>query len=281
MYYDSYKGDLRLPELGKADRAIYNGLIAVTTVATVAGILAFLLLFLVVVYPLTDPNVAGVSHTLSIFGIIGFGVLMGLIINGLVVGRARRYPIFGAPGVTYGGPEWTQVYPLLMPTRQAPEQVRRLVRDGRQIVLIMAAGVLLAAFVFATSILSGNLLYRDGSVRVLWGPGWEMVHYAPENVEQIEVVQFQPRGGKSGLSQWRIDIHYQMDDGRAYSFQISDDAFQRDGQQSQVELLAEILGSYPKEIITFYDQGMIPRIVFDQGYSQEDQGILEELFGLR
>lgn len=279
MYDSSYKGNLKLPELGKRDRAIYNVLIALGVALTVGGIVGYLLLILVFQYPLRDPNVAGVSNAMGVLGIILYGCIMGLIVNGLLTGRGRKYPIFGAPGVTYGGPEWTPVYPLLMPTRDAPEQVRRLVREGRQVVGVMAAGVLLSAFVLATCVLSGNFLDRDGSVRVIWGPGWEMSHYAPEDVEEIEVVQFRYRGRRSGLSEWRMDIHYQMDDGRTYTFQVADGAFQRDGEQSQVELLAEILRIYPEGKVEFYDQGHIPEIVRDQRYSPEDQKLLEELFG--
>ena len=37
MYYASYEGDLKQPELGRRDRAIYNVLIAVLSAAGVAG----------------------------------------------------------------------------------------------------------------------------------------------------------------------------------------------------------------------------------------------------
>ncbi len=280
MYYSSYEGGLRLPELGTLDRAVYNVLIAVLTVLTVGGVLGFLLLFLVIVYPLTEPNVAGVSHTAGVFGLILFSVLMAIVIGALVTGLARKYPIFGEAGVTYGAPEWTPVYPLVMPTRQAPERVRRLVREGRLIAGLVAVGILLAGFVFATSVLSGNLLYRDGSVRVLWGPGWEMVHYQPEDVTAVSVVQFRPTGRGSARSEWRIDFELEMQDGRYYRFHVTDGEFQKDGELSRVKLLAEILDCYTEAKVTFYDSGHLPDVVHDQQYSVEDQQILEELFGI-
>lgn len=281
MYYSSYKGNLKLPELGKRDRAIYNVLIALGVALTVGGIVLFLLLILVFQYPLEDPSVAGVRNTASVLGIILYGVIMGLIVNGLLTGRGRKYPIFGAPGVTYGGPEWTPVYPLLMPTRQAPEGVRKLVREGRQIVGIMAAGVLLSAFVFSTCMLSGDFLYRDGSLRVVWGTGWEMAAYQPEDVAEIRVGQSRPSGRGATLKDWRIQLDYTMNDGKEFHFLVVDGEFQKDGEQSRIELLAQLLESYPEGVVKFYDQGMIPRIVFDQGYSPKDQRILEELFGVR
>ena len=280
MYDPSYKGNLKLPELGKRDRAIYNVLIALGVALTVGGIVLYPLLIFVFQYPLGDPNVAGVRNAMGILGIILYGGIMGLIVNGLLTGRGRKYPIFGAPGITYSGPEWTPVYPLLMPTRQAPEEVRRLVREGRQIVGIMAAGVLLSAFLFSTCILSGDFLYRDGSLRVVWGTGWEMAAYQPEDVAQIRVEQSRSSGRGAAFKDWRIRLDYTMNDGREYHFLVVDGEFQKDGEQSRVELLAQVLERYPEGVVQFCDQGMIPRIVFDQGYSPEDQRILEELFGV-
>lgn len=281
MYRASYEGGLKLPELGPLDRACYAVLIAVTLAGAVGGVVGFLILLLVVQYPLTEPNVAGVANAGSVFCILIFGILMGLIVYALVEGRTRKYPIFGAAGVTYGAPEWTPVYPLLMPVKSAPEQVRQAVHQAREIVCFMGAGLVLAAFVFATAVFSGNMLYDDGSVRVLWGPGWEIAHYAPEDVAEIEVVQFRTSGGKSGAGKWRIDVQYKMDDDRLYRFMVCDGAFREDGERSQVELLAQVLDSYPNAKITFYDRGYIPDVVRDQQYSQQDQEILEKLFGVQ
>ena len=277
MYYASYEGDLKLPELGRWDRAIYNVLIAVLSAAGVAGAAVLVAMFLLFPYPLQDAAVAGVAHSLNTFGVILFPALMMLIVWGLQTGRGRKYPILGAPGVSYDGP----VYPLLMPTRQAPEQIRSLVREGRVVALVMAAGVLLAAFVFATTWLSGNFLYRDGSLRVVWGTGWEMAAYEPEDVAEVRVEQNQSSGRHAYTADWRIQLDYTMNDGREFSFLVVDGEFQKDGERSRVEILAQVLDSYPEGTVQFHDQGMIPRIVFDQGYSPEDQMLLEELFGVR
>lgn len=281
MYDSSYEGNLKLPELGKRDRTVYHVLIGVLSAAGVGGVAVLLAMFLMFPYPLGDPGVAAVNHTLNIFGIIIFAVLLALIVWGLRTGRGRRYPIFGEAGIIYGGPEWTPVYPLLMPTRQAPEKVRYLVREGRQIAGIMAAGVLLAAFVFATTWRSGNFLGRDGSLRVVWGPGWEMACYEPEDVAEIRVDQTRSSGRRSYGSDWRIQLDYTMNDGKKYYFLVVKGEFQQGGEVSQVEILAELLQCYPEGIVRFQDRGMIPRIVFDQGYSEQEQGMLEDLFGIR
>lgn len=281
MYRATYEGGLKLPELGALDRAIYAILVSVTMLGTVGAFAAFWILFNKL--PMMDPAVAGVDHTLSIFGILIFVILMGLVISALIHGWMCRFPIFGTAGVTYGAPEWTPVFPLLMPTREAPEQVKRDVREGRQIVLMMAAGVLLSAFVFATSMFSGNLLNRDGSVRVLWGPGWEMLHYQPEDVAEVTVELDRSGSGRRSMStpKWYIRLSYRMDDDRLYSFQVTDAEFRKDEDQSQVELLARILDNYTEAKVTFVNGGRISAVIRDQQYSMEDQLIMEELFGVK
>lgn len=277
MYKSAYPGGLKLPELGKLDRAIYLVVITVTLLGAVGGGLAFLPL--IMRHHFTDPAVAGVENSFSVFGLLLFVLLMGLVIHALIQGLTRKYPIFGAPGVAYGGPEWTPVYPLVMPTGDAPEQVRQDVKQGRQMVLYLLAGVILAAFIFATSLLSGDILYEDGSMRVLCGPGWEVAQYQPDQVEEVTVAISQSSARTLGRI-WRMELRYKMDDDRIYTFFVTDEAFREGPERSQVELLMKILNRYPDAEIFVSNWDRLDNLIHDQQYSESDRQLLMELFGV-
>jgi hypothetical protein len=201
------------------------------------------------------------------------------VIGPLIQARIRQYPIFGRSDIAYGTEEYTPIYPLLMPSGDAPEEVRNAVREGRQSAAFLLAGVLLAVFVFAVSMLSGNLLDMDGGVRMLWGMGWEMESYEPEEVCEVTVVFHRPSGSPRSFStrKAKITLKFRMEDDRLYEFGV--DSFRRDSGLTQVELLEQILSRYPGADIRFQGEELLSQVVRDQGYSQTDQRILMELVG--
>ena len=264
-----------MPELGALDRCVYALLIALTLLGAVLMVPVFLTLENRI--PFDAPAVVAYSNRMGILGVFLACILMVLVISALIGGCTRKFPIFGAAGVPYGGPEWTPVYPLLMPTRDVPEQVRRDVREGRQIAALLLAGVLLAGVVFGVSLLSGNRLDGDGGIRWLWGFGWECEHYEPEDVEQVTVV-ISRVGSNRGLSTKRCEIvlDIQTADERVHSFFLRD--FRKNGDSSQVALLKQVLECYDGAQLLLGNGHLLEELFCDQQYSPEDMAILGELF---
>lgn len=277
MYKSSYPGGLKLPELSSVDKTVYAALLGVTCLGSAGAVTAFLLLWQKL--PLTDPAVAGFANSMGILGMVIAGLLMALVIGQLFRARIREYPIFGRTDISYGSEAYTPIYPLLMPTGNAPEEIKRTVREGRQSACFLLAGVILAVFVFAVSMLSGNLLDMDGGVRILWGPGWELESYEPEEVDEVTVVFHRPSGSPRSYSprKAKITLKYRMEDDRLYEFEVN--SFRRDSGLTQVELLEQILSRYPGAQIRFQGEQLLSQVVRDQGYSQTDQRILMELIG--
>lgn len=276
MYRANYSGGLRMQELGRLDRAIYGMVILLLLVF--GGLMIPVFLMLENQIPFLDTTVIGYSNRAGILGLALACVLIGFVIAALIGGRTRKFPIFGAAGVTYGGPEWTPVYPLLMSTRNAPEEVRKIVREGRQLVCIPLAGALIAAAIFGVSLCSGNRLFEDGSIRWLWGFGWEVERFEPEDVEQV-TVSVRHAGSSRGISErkYEIVLEFQMTDDRTCSFFLRD--FRRDGIVSQVGLLEQLLRRYEDAELIFEGGGHFAELIQDQQYPPEDQAILRELFG--
>lgn len=271
MYKSSYPGGLKLPELGKLDRVVYLMLIAASVLSAVGGTAAFLLLYEKVHF--VSPEVIGFSNRAGMFGWLTAVILIGLVAFLLIEGFQRKYPIFGVPGITYGGAEWTPVYPLLMPTADAPEQVRQDVRQGREIVCFMLVGVVLAVALLAVSLPSGHRLQADGSVHVIWGCGWEVKEYRPENVEELTVsVRLVGRHSK----EYELLLEYKMDDDRYYEFFVRE--FRNDGETSPISLLVDVLHCYPETDIVCENGGRIPELVYDQQYNDQEERLLIELF---
>ena len=201
---------------------------------------------------------------------------MIIVIHQLIRGRIRKYPIFGVKGISYGGETYTPVYPLLMPTANAPEEVKQKVREGRQLALFLPVGILLAVILFTSSLLGGHRLDADGGVRVLWGPGVEVLSYEPEEVRQVTIA-FRTHRGKYGISPAKayIVVKIQTEDDRHYQFRL--DEFRKDGEQTQVEQLKRILDRYTGADLRFQGEKLLEDVVRDQGYSQADHRILLEL----
>lgn len=271
MYQSSYPGGLKLPELGTLDRAVYLTLIAASVLGTIGATAAFLLLYEKVHF--VSPEVIGFSNRAGAFGWLAAVILMVLVIYALIEGFQRKYPIFGAPSVTYGGAEWTPVYPLLMPTADAPEQVKQDIRQGRETVCFLLAGIVLAAALFCVSLSSGHRLHADGSVHVIWGCGWEVKEYRPENVEELTVsVRLVGRHSK----EYELCLEYKMDDDRLYEFFVRE--FRDDGETSPIALLVDVLRCYPEADIDCLNGGRIPDLVYDQQYNDKEERLLIELF---
>lgn len=271
MYKSSYEGGLKLPELGKLDRGIYLTLIPVSVLSAVGATIAFFLLYEKVHF--VSPEVIGFANRAGILGWMAVMVLMVLVTGALIGGFNREFPIFGAPGVTYGGPEWTQVYPLLMPTADAPEQVKRDVRQGRETIGFLLAGIVLAGALFGVSLQSGDRLHADGSVHVIWGFGWEVKEYQPENVEEV-MVSLEAMGRRP--RKYEVVLKYKMDDDRVYEFCVRE--FRDDGETSPIALLVKALSCYPDADIDFINGGRMPDLVCDQQYNEEEERLLIELF---
>lgn len=274
MYKLSYPGGLKLPELSTRDRVIYLTLIVLSILGAVGATVAFLLLYEKVHF--VSAEVIGFANRAGVFGWLATVTLMVLVSTAMIAGSNRKFPIFGAPGVTYGGPELTPVYPLLMPTADAPEQVKQDVRHGRETVCFLLAGVVLAAALFGVSLLSGNRLHADGSVHVIWGFGWEVKSYKPENVEAVTV---SVKGMGRYNKKYEVVLKYKMDDDRLYEFCVRE--FRDDGETSPVALLVNVLREYPEADITFINGGRIPDLVLDQQYDNREERLLYELFSGR
>lgn len=271
MYKSSYPGGLKLPELSTRDRVIYLTLIVLSILGAVGATVAFLLLYEKVHF--VSVEVIGFANRAGVFGWLAVVTLMVLVSAALIAGFNRKFPIFGAPGVTYGGPELTPVYPLLMPTADAPEQVKRDVRQGRETVCFLLAGALLAAVLFGVSLLSGNRLHADGSVHVIWGFGWEVMEYQPENVEEVTVSL---EGMGKHPRKYEVVLNYKMDDDRLYEFCVRE--FRDDGETSPIALLVDVLRCYPEADIDCLNGGRIPDLVHDQQYNDKEERLLIELF---
>lgn len=275
MYQSSYEGGLRLPELGTRDRVIYLTLMAACVLSIVGATSAFLLFYEKVHF--VSPEVIGFANRTGLLGWCAVCCIILLLeLCPLIEGFNRKYPIFGAPGVTYGSPKWTQVYPLLMPRQDVPEEVRPGLRRARETVCFMLAGVVLVGVLFGVSLLSGNRLQEDGSVHVLWGFGWEVMDYQPEDVAEVTVsVKSTGRYDKK----YKVFLDYKMDDDRLYQFCVRE--FRDDGETSPVALLVNVLRCYPEADIRFVNGGRIPDLVYDQQYDDKEERLLMELFSGR
>lgn len=277
MYRSSYSGGLRMPELGRLDRVIYG--LGITVLAGLGALMIPVFLIFENRVPFADQAIVAYSNRAGILGFFLSFLLMGLVVWAFAGGRFRKFPIFGVSGVAYGEPEWNPVYPLLMSTRNQPEHVKRAVWEGRQLVYIFTVTALAAVLIFGISLLSGNRLCSDGSIRWIWGFGWEAECFVPEEVEQV-TVRNQLVGSNRGISsrRYEITVEFRTEDDRIHSFLLRD--FRKDGELSQVGFLAQVLDCYQDADLTFLNGEHLNDLIRDQQYSAEDQVILLELFGV-
>ena len=194
---------------------------------------------------------------------------------------AWKYPILGAPGVSYGGEEWDPVYPMLLKDPDAPEAVKKAVNTARTNLVLWGVAWVAAALVLVLWAGGGTRLYPDGSIRTTVGFGEVTAAYAPEQIERIFLEVEKPSSrNRSPGEWWELKLTFRTQDNELIEFCVHDFAADPSGG-SEIDRLRELLERYPADILRFENGEDLGRLYGRYEYDQEDQQYLEELFGVR
>ncbi len=190
-----------------------------------------------------------------------------------------KYPILGAPGVSYGGEAWDPIYPILMKDPDAPEAVKKAVNTARTKLMLWGVAWVAAALVLVLWAGGGTRLYPDGSIQTTVGFGEVTERYAPEDIDRVFVTVTYSTGRRGYGTPRNPDLMLKLRtlDNQIIEFCLKD--FRIPEGESELETLENILERYPEEKRR-YENGAYLYLFRGLGrFDDREMTYLENLFG--
>lgn len=191
-----------------------------------------------------------------------------------------KYPILGAPGVSYGGGEWDPIYPMFLKDPDAPEAVKKAVNTARTKLMLWGVAWVAAALVLVLWAGGGTRLYPDGSVQTTVGFGEVTEHYAVEDIDRVFVTVTYSTGRRRYGTPRDPDLMLKLrtSDNQIIEFCLKD--FCIPEGMSELEALESVLENYPEEKRRYENGEYLYLFLGLDRFDGGELDRLEELFGV-
>lgn len=192
-----------------------------------------------------------------------------------------KYPIFGVPGVSYGGEEWDPIYPMLMKDPNAPESVKKSVNTAQTKLMLWGVAWVAAVLFLVVWAGGGTRLYPDGSIQTTVGFGEVTESYAVEDIDRVFVAVTYSTGrrGRGAPRNPDLMLKVRTSDNQIISFYLKD--FRIPEGEAELDVLQNILACYPEERLRYEGGEYLYLFRGIDRFDDREMNYLEELFGVK
>ena len=223
-----------------------------------------------------DSHMIAQLHTglgFSVFLNLFAGFSLAIILDWL---RRKKQPIFGKSHITYGPPQWKNIYPLTH-----KQFWTNLWANKKR----LAVGIL-CSFVIVSLIVSAALfgsvprqnLYDDGHIEVYNHSNTQTSSYTPSDVAQIRIYTRGYHNRHRRPDTWGIEIEISMKDGEHFFFSYQNFLSWDDEIHGALSGISQIKAIFDPSIIIIEGTQDLQRVIWDMDLNQEEALLLYQIF---